>query len=654
MTPVPENERVPTADFFRPAIFRNPTINPAGTHIAALIASDDDHYGMIVHELQTKKAETIGAFGDKDIYQVFWLGDKRVMFSLANEKLYAIGLFAADLKDFARAYPLLQYGVPEVVSIPIKDRARPLVWYRDEPGANDKGGVVSVDSNLHLGKYITSLTIQTDTTGGAWTTLLGWNDRHIRARYSMPPGMCVGYYADKEGELAYAVTSSNGLFSLYWLADGEWQKSPSKLEDIDVVAAGDNPGEVIVRGPREADKPRPLQVMDVKTGKLGEVYLQDPGYDFTGWLYRDPSTHAIVGAIFERNGPSVVWFSEAYRALQKVLDGFFPGMVVRLFGSDEASKNLLVGVSSDRQPMTYYWVDLDKRSVGLIKNSAPWIDPKRMQPMNILKFKTRDGKKLDAYLTLPAGASKQNPAPLVVYAHGGPWARDNWGFNGEVQFLASRGYAVLQPNYRGSTGYNWMFPQEDEWEFRKMHDDVTDAVKTVVASGYVDPGRIAIMGGSFGGYLALSGVVNEPDLYKCAATFAGVFDWATQIKETKYYRYDDIRYALMTRKLGDPDKQREKFAAISPLRHVDQAKVPILVAHGYEDRTVDIGESKRLVAELDRYKIPHETYFFHGEAHGLSRVKDRVELFEHIDAFLAKYLKPAPPAPGAQAVQAGR
>jgi dipeptidyl aminopeptidase/acylaminoacyl peptidase len=229
------------------------------------------------------------------------------------------------------------------------------------------------------------------------------------------------------------MTADNGLLALHHLVGDHWEKCPVDVNHIDIIDHGNEPGQLVVLGPRQEGKPRALQFMDGASGKLGEVLLQDTAYDFyrgglgQGWLYRDPRNHQIIGAVFDRKGPQVVWFNEDYRAFQKTLDGSFPGLVARIIGSDEARKIFLVETSSDRQPPIYNWVDFGKHTAGLFKRSAPWIDRARMQPMTSFKFKTRDGHQLDAYLTLPAGASKTSLPPLVVLPHGGPWARDYLG-----------------------------------------------------------------------------------------------------------------------------------------------------------------------------------------------------------------------------------
>lgn len=642
VVPVPANEQIPVMDFFRPKVLAQPVLNSSGTHVAAIVTAGEDKHRLMVMDLKARKYDMIGASGDKDVYQVHWLDDTRLVYSFSTDKLYALALMAADIGSLQRSYPLQQYNGSRLISVPLKNRLYPLVWNRSNIENQRDDGVAAIDSSLNSG-----LLADLSAAGAEhedFVAVRDNNDRHITTSYAKPPsGITYGYLADKEGELAYCFTSKNGNLAMYRLVDKNWVACPVNLENIDIEGAGNEPGEVLVTGPRQEGKPRALQLLNSTTGQLGEVVLQDEAYDFEGWLYRNPGTGDVLGAVFQRNGPRVVWFNEQYGALQKILDGFFPGLVVRILNSDIKHKIFLVAVSSDKQPASYNWVDLEARKAGLIRSSAPWIDPQRMQAMNILKFKTRDGRQLDAYLTLPAGATKANPPPLVVLPHGGPWVRDSWGYDGEVQFLASRGYAVLQPNYRGSTGYGWMFPVEDEWDFRKMHDDVTDAAKVVIASGLIDRSRVAIMGASFGGYLALSGVVNEPGLYRCAVSNAGVFDWELLLKSKKDDRYSSPTYDRLMRRLGDPKLQQEKFSAISPLRHVDQIRVPVFVAGGKEDQTVEIQQSRRLVSELEKHHIPFEKFLVGGEGHGMSHLKNEVELYTRIEAFLDKYLKPVQP-----------
>jgi len=657
IVPVPATEQIPVTDFFRPLLLQEPKLNPSGTHIAAIVSATAGRHELLVYELMTQKVETLGGFGDKDIYQVDWLNDHRLVFEVSARKLYGIGLLAADVGALQDAYPLLQFYFSSVLAVPPQNRLRPLVWNRydglDE-GSDQDLGVAVVNTDLKGGQIVNLLSVNTDMALVMATR--DNNERHIEKRYPKPrDGIAASYIANKDGELEFCVTVRAGVPALRRLVGERWEKCPVDLDEIDIIGCGDEPGQLVVRGPRQDGKPRAVQFMDGATGQLGAVLLDDKAYDFygeglsDGWLYRDPVHHLIIGAVSERNGPNVVWFNEEYRQLQKILNGYFPGLVVRIIGSDEAQKLFLVATYSDRQPVIYNWVDLEKRAVGLIKRSAPWIDPQRMQPQNTIKFKTRDGRHLDAYVTMPAGASKKNPPPLVVLPHGGPWARDSWGFNREAQFLASRGYAVLQPNYRGSNGYTWMFPEADKWDFVKMHDDVTDATKAMIASGLVDAGRIAIMGSSFGGYLAVSGVVREPALYRCAITIAGVFDWEQQIRDKKYDQYDSYVFGYLLRRLGDPKREPAKFDAMSPGRHVDRIRVPVFVAGGKDDTTVEIEQSHALLSALDKYRVPHESYIVGEEGHGMGHLDKQVELYTRIEAFLAKYLAPASPAASAAA-----
>jgi dipeptidyl aminopeptidase/acylaminoacyl peptidase len=644
ITPVPESEVIPIMDFFRPSLLQQPTVNPSGTHIAAVVTAGEDNTSLMVYDLKNQKMDLVGARGDSDIDSPRWLTDDRLMYRVSVQKLGGFILAGAKINALHSSYPILQNINGSLVAVPPKDRLHPLFAIgRGSEVTGQEGEVLTLNAGLESGLFM-------DVSGnGALLdrkiidTAREDNVRHITFKHPVlkaTDGFDLNYFADKDGHLSFGVTSTDGIFTLHHLAGDQWEPCPENLDEIRIISGGDNPRELVVLGARKDGKPRALEIMDGVTGKTLDTLLQDKAYDFDGWVYRDPVSQLIVGAVYNRVGPSVVWFSETYRNLQKLVDGLFPGKIVRVIGNDEAGKMVLLSVYSDRQPPIYNWVDLEKHSAGLIKNSAPWLDPKRMQPMNVIKFKTRDGHHLDAYVTMPSGASKQNPPPLVVLPHRSSAWRDTWGFNHEVQFLASRGYAVMQPNYRGSEGSSWMFPTDDEWAYRKMHEDVTDATKAMVASGLIDPKRVAIMGTSFGGFLALSGAAYEPDLYRCAVAISAVSDWSKLIADYRYNKYSNAYFSRMVYKLGDPSKDPEKWDAISPLHHADKIRAAVFIANGEYDAPTAIRCSKELASIVSRNNIPVETVSFQNEADGVRHLRNKIELYTRIEAFLAKNLAP--------------
>ena len=650
VTAVPANETIPIVDFVRPSLMERPELNPSGTHFAALVAFNEDQRRLLVSDLKTQQFEQLGGVGEQDITQMHWLNDQRVLVGIALLKRGEVGLYACNVPGLSRYYPLLQYVGASLVAVPPADRLHPLLWLHSHSmNSGNSGEAVNVNTDIQTGKIVNLLGTVTQSLD--LPEIEEDNQRHISTRYAvLSGGLDAGFLADKNGRLAFGYTATtNGIYSLHRLVGDRWEKCPINLDEIDVFGTGNRPGELLVRGPRPAQGPRPLQVMDAATGKPGQVLLQDKAYDFDGWLYRDPASHEVVGAVYDGIGPQVAWFTEDYRELQKILDGFFPGLVVRILGSDEARKTFLVVTYSDRQPESYYTVNLGQHTVGPIKNSLPWLDPKRMQPMSPIKFKTRDGRRLDAYVTMPAGASKANPPPLVVLPASDRAARNIWGFSTDAQFLASRGYAVLQPNHRGSSGSGWMFPPEDAQALNKMQEDVTDAAKALSASGLVDGSRMAIMGVRFGASLAVSAVANEPTVFRCAVAVSGTYDWAEVIKASHFnlevaapYQANSAQTALD--RLGEPRREPEKFDALSPLRRADQIRAPLYLVNGEFDSPEVIAQAKSLESALRRNSVPCELRLFRDESWAIRRLKNRLELYEHLEAFLEKNLAPKPAA----------
>jgi hypothetical protein len=650
VTPVPADQQIPVVDFVRPPILESPELNPSGSHLAARVTAGADRYQLMINEVGTQKVEMLSAMSDNDIYGFAWLGDSRISFNVGLQKLYYIGYYAADIDHLDNSYPLLQYVGSLPLSIPPADRLRPLASIAPDSmnsGATSK--VVMLNSEIKTGKIYDLLTPGIDPE--AFHEIEESNQKHIVETYPGPEeGLDAGYLTDKDGRMAFAFTEENGLFTMFRLVDGAWKRCPVDLETVDVIGSGRTHDEVVVLGPRQDGKPRALQYMNAATGALGDVLLQDLRYDFDGGLVRDPTTQTILGANLFRTRPVPVWFDPDFSGLQKKLMGSFPGVEVRIVSSNDAWSRVIVLTQTDRQPPIYYWVDLAKHSAGLIKKSQPWIDPGRMRAMRPFRYKTRDGRILDAYATLPAGASKDSPAPLVVIAgdHSNIFrsrfenysGRYNWGYDEEAQFLASRGYAVLQPNTRASGGYRWMFPQSDEYDFRKIANDVTDATKTLLASELVDRRRVAVVGTEVGGYLSLASAEAEPQLYRCAVSIEGVYDWAALMGYFSDTRHQDGMYDRMERLLGDPHRDSEKFKALSVAATVDRLHIPVFVAYDAIEVFYE-GQGKELASALEHAGVAHEAMQIGNDRFGINYLENKVELYRKLESFLDRNLKHA-------------
>ncbi len=348
----------------------------------------------------------------------------------------------------------------------------------------------------------------------------------------------------------------------------------------------------------------------------------------------------LLGVSYETDKEHFHWFDPTRAALQEKVERSFKGMTCRLTDSSADEQVYLVHVSSDRDPGSYYILDLKHPSLTPFKRIRPDIDPNKMQPMRPIAFAARDGLQLHGYLTLPAGGEGKQ-VPLIIHPHGGPFGiRDSWGFDPEVQFLASRGYAVLQVNYRGSGGYGRDFINKGRRQWgRAMQDDLTDAVKWAIAQGIADPKRVAIYGASYGGYATLAGVTMTPELYCCAVNYVGPSDLAITFKE----RGGD---AGLTSRDFDPHaewvgEKSEFLAETSPINFVERIRAPILNAYGKNDPRVDINHWYRLEEKLKKYNKTYSVIIEKNQGHGFGNESARIHFYKAMDDFFAKYLAPS-------------
>ena len=381
-----------------------------------------------------------------------------------------------------------------------------------------------------------------------------------------------------------------------------------------------------------------LLLMDPATGKE-ELVASDPRkrVDVGSPIFSDKSEE-LVGVSFEDDRVHIVWFSKEYEADYEWLRKQFPGRDVNPYSSTEDEKLWLVSANGDTEPGETYLFNRGARKLALQYRIREKLVRDHLAPMQAIRYKSSDGLEIPAFLTLPKGVEPKN-LPLVVVPHGGPWARDTWGYDGLAQFVANRGYAVLQPNFRASTGYGKKFLNagNNQWG-EKMQDDITWGVKHLVDQGIVDPKRVGIMGGSYGGYATLAGLAFTPDVYAAGVSIVGPSNLITLLDSIPPY-WEAIRKMFVER-MGDPQSAEGKarLEKQSPLNSAEKIKSPLLVIQGANDPRVKKAESDQIVVALRERGFPVEYIVAPDEGHGFARPVNNMAAFASAEKFLAKHL----------------
>ncbi len=333
------------------------------------------------------------------------------------------------------------------------------------------------------------------------------------------------------------------------------------------------------------------------------------------------------------------YFDEEERLFRERVQAHFPGQRLGIADSDKAEEHYLIYVGGDRTRGAYWFYDVKTDTVTHLADLAPWLHKEEMNEMLPVKYTSRDGLEIEAYLTLPDGLKLEDARdlPVVVHPHGGPWARDCWGYSSEVQFLANRGYAVFQMNFRGSTGYGRRFLEASykQWGL-KMQDDITDGVNWLIGQGIADARRVAIYGGSYGGYAVLAGLTLTPALYACGIDYVGVSNLFTFMNTIPPYWRPVLE--MMYEQVGHPETDKEQLAATSPALHADRIVAPLFIAQGAKDPRVNKAESDQMVEALRQRGVEVEYMVKDNEGHGFANQENRFDFYRAMESFLAKHL----------------
>jgi len=623
-------------NFFRFPQFSRLKLSPNGQFLAA-IAPVKGRGNLAVIDLTARKSMAITSMTDKDVRDFWWVNDERLAFNLIDlrralgEQLGA-GLYAVDRdggngRELSTTSPISATGAAYTFRY---SEFLSTITHEDKP--TDDILVLANDRNNRFPDVY-----RMDTRSGR-KALLTFDS----------PGEVTSWIVDQAAvPRAAVVDERSGNLSVHHRADGNspWRKlgtfnSFKNEPEAFIPVAFDYDGSMIVAARAGGDK-LALYRYDVAAGKLGQSIAAHKDYDIQSGLLFDRRKKALVGVTFEAEKREFTWFDQEWATWQKMIDQTLPGHVNVLARAQNAPI-VLVASYSDKDPTSYYLFDPDKKQLERGVSARPWIEPAKMAPQRFLRYTARDGLGVPAYLTLPPGKEAKN-LPLVVLVHGGPWVRgETWAWHDQAQFLASRGYAVLQPDFRGSLGYGWKHFTAGwkQWGLT-MQDDLNDGVEHLVKEGIVDRSRTCIAGASYGGYAVMMGLARDPDFWKCGINFVGVTDLDLQQSATwsdtaRLMRDMDLFLETL---IGSRTADRAQFDKTSPVRLADRIKRPVLMAYGGLDQRVPIEHGEGMRTALAKTKVPVEYVVYEKEGHGFLLEENRFDFWRRVEKFLAEHLK---------------
>jgi dipeptidyl aminopeptidase/acylaminoacyl peptidase len=630
----------PIEHYTKPALLEAVVPSPSGKRMAFLFVAPNGRRRLGVVDLVPKGTPRLAyGFDDLDIERPRWVNENRLVFEAFEEgavmRENAAGVFAVD-HDGTGYRPLIvwRWRNDETESR-IRSKVLPYGWFLHST-VDDGSDDVFVYRVMRDG---------TGEHGGNRLARLNTSTGELKRLSVGMPEHATSWVMDHRKEPRVLGAQRKDRYEVYWRNSGsdEW----TRVENFDAFKReGFSPEVMDADGTlyvtTGADHVG-LHVYDPKARKLDpEPALAVKGFDLDPTFQVDSRTQRVVGLHFRADRPMSYWFDDRLDALQRGLDKELPGRNNRIYcGQCDSSSTVVVHSSSDRDPGRYYMLHRDTARLEPIDSVRPWIDEKTQGRRTFHRIEARDGLSMPVYVTHPPGASETDPLPAVVLVHGGPFVRGvDLQWDAEAQFLASRGYRVIEPEFRGSMGYGTRHFRAGwkQWGLA-MQDDVADAVQWAAKQRLVDPARVCIMGTSYGGYAALMGPIRHPGQYRCAVSYAGVTD--LELMHTLRWSdmsdvYRDYGFPAL---VGDPEKDQAMLRASSPLRRVAEIKVPVLLAHGERDRRVPIEHARQFVSAARSAGVPIE-HVYYDEGHGWFKQANHADFYGRLEKFLAKSLAP--------------
>lgn len=624
-----KSSQIPVEDFFKTPEFSGLQLSPNGNFIAVLSPVNKRRNIVIMDTVGLKNIKPITGFKEQDVRGFYWANDKQIVFTLDSDGNEAFSIYTIDVTK----------RKPKVVKL--------VGAIGDSSGIRSASTVHTLpDDPDHIivqynGRRVSAPDLYKVPLNSKWSEK-GKRNRKMKM-VARNPGDVQGWILDNNGAVrgAYTIEGLKGKF-IYKEADEEEFRV---LKEFNMTEESLTPlgfaydNKTMYVTSNIGRNTGALYTYDPVKGKLGELIYEHDVVDVTGLLTSRKQKKLLAVSYFYEY-PEIVYFDKEFATLMTSLESAFPGKQVNITSMSEDEMLNIVFVSSDSDPGNYYLFDRNKNSLVALVPTMDWLNQDDLSPMKPIKYKTRDGLTVHGYLTVPKNA--KGKVPLIVNPHGGPFGvRDFWGFNPEHQFFASRGYATVQVNFRGSGGYGLAFQKAGyggKWGAEMQHD-ITDAVKYLVDQGIADPERICIYGASYGGYATMAGLTFTPDLYKCGINYVGVTDVGLLFESMP--KHWEPQKELMKVQIGDPD-DKALMKRMSPLAHVDKIKAPLMIVQGARDPRVVKKHATDLRDALEDRGIElsdDEWIMKKNEGHGFRKEENRMELYNKIDKFLAKHLK---------------
>ena len=598
---------IPMEDFFRNPEKSSFSISPNGNYIAYM-KPWKTRMNVFVMEIITKKETRLTSSQERGIYGFTWLTNKRIGYvkdegGNENTHFYAVNIDMSneiDLTPFENVQTRIIDDLeddPNHIIIGLNKR---------NPQIHDPYRI-----NVNDGKM----------------ELIAEN-----------PGNISEWMTDHDGKLRLATTSDGVNTSLLYREKESDEFKLILTTDFKVSISPlfftfDNKN-LYVASNRGRDKTAIFE-FDLSKSKEGRLIFEHNEVDVSGLMF-SRKRKVLTGVNYTVAKNEMIFFDKWREDIQQKLEKKLPGYEVAITSFSKDETKAVVVTYSDKSRGTYYHYDVDKNKLIELGEVSPWLNEENMSEMKPVKYMSRDGLTINGYLTLPKGTNGKN-LPVVVNPHGGPWARDNWGYKSEIQFLANRGFAVFQMNFRGSTGYGREFWEKSFKEWGKsMQDDITDGVNWLIDEGIADPDRIAIYGASYGGYATLAGLAFTPDLYTCGVDYVGVSSLFTFMENMPPYW--ELYRSMMYEMVGHPEKDKELLAASSPLLHIDKIKAPIFIAQGANDPRVVKAESDQIVEALKNAGIDVPYMVKDNEGHGFYNEENQFDFYREMEKFLTKHI----------------